>query len=296
MQILPSFFGFTSKVRGWSIATFRINKGISEITMLDVPKQRQWFQVKNKECGGVADPFLIKHNNRYYMFFEYEYKKPLYKDADIAYATSKDGINWTYKEKILEESFHQSFPYVFKMKGDFYMLPESYQSNQVRLYKAIDFPKKWILDTVLFEGKKLVDTIFLIKDSVYYWFTTNLNTSELLLFYSDSFKGTWVQHPCSPISKDISNNRNAGAIIEEENHYYRLAQDATEGYGSGVNLFGIEKISKQEYQEKLIKKPFLYKNKGMIKDALHHVSFLEEDEHIVAIDGANFAIRGIEIK
>jgi len=296
LRLLPSSFGFIPKVRGWSITTFRTNKSINELTMLEIPKQHVWFQIKNKECGGVADPFLIKHDKVYYLFFEYEYKKHLYKDADIAYAISKDGINWKYKNKILEESFHQSFPYVFKMKGSFYMLPESYQSNEVRLYKAVNFPEKWVLDTVLYEGKQLVDTIFLVKDSVYYWFTTDLSANELLLFYSDSFKGEWKQHPCSPISKDLSNNRNAGSIIQEKERCYRLAQDATEGYGSGVNLFEIERISKQEYQEKLIKKPLLYKNKGMIKDAVHHVSILEQDERIVAIDGANFAIRGIDIK
>ncbi len=176
------------------------------------------------------------------------------------------------------------------------MLPESYQSNQVRLYKASQFPDEWVLDTILYEGKQLVDTIYFVKDETYYWFTTDLKTNELLLFYADSLKGSWTEHPASPISKDVSNNRNAGAIIEEDSRCFRLAQDGTEGYGSGVNLFEIEIISKKEYQEKLIKKPLLYKNKGMTKDALHHLSILDGEKRIVAIDGANFAIKGIDIK
>lgn len=296
IRLFPRFLGLVPRVEGWSIVSFESSKRITEFSMALVPKRRAWFRIKNKECGGVADPFLLKHQDQYYLFFEYEYKKHLYKDADIAYATSQDGLHWTFQKKILEESFHQSFPYVFKEKGVFYMLPESYQTSQVRLYKSSDFPNKWELDTVLYEGKQLVDTIFLVKDGVYYWFTTDLKSNQLLMYYSDSLKGAWKEHPASPISEDISNNRNAGAIIKEEGCYFRVAQDGTEGYGSGINLFEIENISKKEFQEKLVKKPLLYKNKGMIKDALHHISILEGNKRIVAIDGANFAIKGIATK
>lgn len=296
IRLFPDFMGLVPKVRGWSIITFETDKNLHEISSASIPKKTKWFTIHDGTCGGVADPFLVKHKDLYYLFFEYEYKKHLYKEADIAYASSTNGIHWVFKKKVLEESFHQSFPYVFKEKGTFYMLPESYQSNQVRLYKASEFPQKWELDTVLYEGKQLVDTVFLVKDTTYFWFTTDLKTNELLLFYADSLKGSWTTHPASPISNDISNNRNAGAIIREDNCYFRLAQDGSEGYGSGVNLFEIENISKKEYQEKLIKKPLLYKNKGMTKDALHHLSILDEEKRIVAIDGANFAITGIDKK
>jgi len=177
------------------------------------------------------------------------------------------------------------------------MLPESYQSEEVRLYKAIDFPEFWILDKVLFKNKKLVDTIFIEKENVFYWITTNLETDELELYYSLSFKGKWIEHSKSPLSNNKTNNRNAGAIIKENNSYFRVAQDSTEGYGGGVNLYEIIKLDKNNYIEKIVKKPLFYKKENIIKDAIHHVSVLKEKKQkIIAIDGANFAINKLKLK
>ena len=62
--------------------------------------------------------------------------------GDIGLAVSDDGINWSYKQIVLDEPFHMSYPYVFKWQEDFYMIPESQEANSVRLYRALDFPTK----------------------------------------------------------------------------------------------------------------------------------------------------------
>lgn len=284
------------KKQGWNIITFKTSKNISEFNTSLIPT-KNIFSIINDECSGVADPFLIKDNNRYYLFFEYEYHKYLNKGADIAYAESDNGIDWVYKQKIITEPFHQSFPYVFQEDSSYYMIPESYQSNKVLLYKSNSFPKKWILDKVLFEGKPLVDTIFIKKGETYFWFTTDLNTNELLLFYSSSLKGKWKTHSESPISKSLSNSRNAGPILIENEKIFRLAQDCSETYGGGINMYEITALTIKSYQEKVVKKPLLYKNKGVYKDAIHHLNVLKEkDEKLIAIDVANFAVKKIKLK
>ena len=54
----------------------------------------------------VADPFMIKHDNVWYMFFE------IYDDVKskglIGVATSNDAYKWEYKKIVLEEDFHLS--------------------------------------------------------------------------------------------------------------------------------------------------------------------------------------------
>ena len=42
--------------------------------------------------------------------------------------------------EIINEPFHMSFPNVFKFENEFYMMPENSESNQLRLYNAVDFP------------------------------------------------------------------------------------------------------------------------------------------------------------
>ena len=44
----------------------------------------------------------------------------------------------------LIEEFHLSYPYLFEFKDDLYMCPETGEKGEIRLYKCIDFPLKWV--------------------------------------------------------------------------------------------------------------------------------------------------------
>ncbi|MEB3292295.1 MAG: hypothetical protein VKJ24_03975, partial [Synechococcales bacterium] len=89
----------------------------------------------------IADPFMLHENGTWYLFFE------VLNSADnlgyIAFATSSNGRDWSYQKVVLKEPFHLSYPYVFKWNDDYYMIPETYQAGQVRLYKADRFPDRW---------------------------------------------------------------------------------------------------------------------------------------------------------
>jgi hypothetical protein len=71
----------------------------------------------------VADPFMVKDNNTWFMFFEVLNKSS--QQGDIGLATSYDGIIWRYEKIVLDESFHLSYPYVFKWNDSFYIVPEA---------------------------------------------------------------------------------------------------------------------------------------------------------------------------
>lgn len=292
----PFKYFLRTTMQGWHITTLKTISKLVNFEDLNLSKSK-WLSLKDKKCSGVADPFLIKEGNIFYLFFEYEYHKHLKRGADLAYAISNDGISWEFKSLIIKEPFHQSFPYVFLKDNKYYMLPESYESNEVRLYVAKEFPDIWELDTVLFEGMHLVDTIFLEVDEIYFWFTTDIDTNHLLLYYSYGFKGKWKLHPSSPISIDLRNNRNAGAIITENGVNYRVAQDGVKGYGSGINLYEIVSIDINTYIEKPIKEPLFFKDFGVKKDGIHHLSILHiGKEKLIALDAANFAVNGLKFK
>src|SRR5690606_15496891 len=92
----------------------------------------------------VADPFIFKHNNVYYLFYEkllmptQEKRKGV-----IMIATSQDGINFQNHQQILEEDVSISFPIVYKQGKQFYMTIHSVHSEDVRLYVSTEFPYKW---------------------------------------------------------------------------------------------------------------------------------------------------------
>jgi len=56
--------------------------------------------------------------------------------GDIGSAASRDGLHWEYRQIVLSESFHLSYPYVFYVGGEYFMIPESYEANSMRLYRA----------------------------------------------------------------------------------------------------------------------------------------------------------------
>src|SRR6056300_268043 len=86
-----------------------------------------------------ADPFVYKHNDLNYLFFEeYDYQKGV-----ISYSIINDDLTITPPTKIIEESFHLSFPNVFEDNGKIYMIPETGDSGKIILYEAKEFPDKW---------------------------------------------------------------------------------------------------------------------------------------------------------
>jgi hypothetical protein len=60
----------------------------------------------------VADPFMVFEKGRFYMFFEVLNRKT--NKGSIGYAESEDGQQWEYKQIIIDENFHLSYPYIFE--------------------------------------------------------------------------------------------------------------------------------------------------------------------------------------
>ena len=91
----------------------------------------------------VADPFGIEVNGTWYLFFESMGIDT--RIGKLSVSTSVDLCNWTVPKIVLDEPFHLSYPQVFKHNDSIYMLPETYQAAELRLYKAEEFPFKWKL-------------------------------------------------------------------------------------------------------------------------------------------------------
>ena len=85
----------------------------------------------------VADPFMLKVEDTWYLFFEVMDRDTV--KGQIGLATSQNGLTWTYQRIVLKEPFHLSYPYVFEFDGDYYMIPESYQSEINSLVQGVKF-------------------------------------------------------------------------------------------------------------------------------------------------------------
>ena len=218
----------------------------SKKSILSSPNER-WY----------ADPFPVKENESIFLFFE-DFIKREHKGC-ISYVEIKNN-KISEPVEVLKEKFHLSYPHIFKDNNEYYMIPETMEANSIRLYKAIDFPKKWEFKKTLISNVSAVDaTTLFYKNKV--WLFTNIakdgasDWEELYLFYSDNIFGEWHSHPLNPIISDVTRARPGGKIfINDEGELIRPSQDCSKCYGYAINLNKINKISINEYEEVQVKK------------------------------------------
>jgi len=195
----------------------------------------------------TADPFMIQKDGTWYLFTEVF--NGLTHQGDIGVATSPDGFKWKYQQIVLDEPFHLSYPCVFEWQNQYYMVPESYEANAIRLYKADPFPTHWTFVTNIVAGQFVDSTPFHYKD-MWYIFAGRLQNSILHLFYSPKLEGPWVEHPKSPVvNGNLHHARAGGHVIEADGRVFRYTQDCGEEYGTGLRVFEITKLTTTEYEE-----------------------------------------------
>ncbi len=235
----------------------------------------------------VADPFLVHDNGAWFMFFEV--LNATTNQGDIGLAVSNDGLDWSYRQIVLDEPFHLSYPYVFRWKGEYYMLPETCQTCSVRLYKAASFPYTWFLVETLISGGRFVDASILRYGNIWYIFTATIRNDTLSLYYAKELTGPWTEHPESPIIEgDAHIARPAGKVTIFDGRIIRFAQDDDPTYGKQVWAFEITKLTPEVYEEHIADKSPILKGtgSGWNADRMHHIAPCQvNNKWIASVDG-----------
>ena len=212
--------------------------------------------IENPKNRFLADPFVIKFDNRRTIFVE-DYNFKTKKGKISAYDIKQEG----YQEIgiALEEKFHLSYPFLIKSNQNLFMVPETHEANDIRMYKCIDFPLKWKLHKILVKNIRAVDNN-IIKYGNKYWLFTNKDSSdvgdfasELHIFYADELDSTsWKSHPKNPVIFDSKKARNGGKILSDDDHLYRVFQKHDfDKYGASLGISKIKILTENEYQEEI---------------------------------------------
>ena len=97
----------------WSIAIYT---GISPFDLQPAPPVLTKADITDIPAAFVADPFMLRRDHTWYMFFEVMNIET--RLGEIGVATSNDALNWTYDRIVLREPFHLSYPHVFASRSD----------------------------------------------------------------------------------------------------------------------------------------------------------------------------------
>lgn len=204
----------------------------------------------------AADPFLCTVNSETYIFYEtIENGKGV---IDCAKVTSKGIEELT---TILKEPFHLSYPYILKHQNNIYMLPETSEKREIRLYRSTTFPTEWTFDRTLISDVLAADSILLRNENEWH-LITNLSSglvkdfgSELWHFSAQNLnQGEWKPNLHNPISMDARVSRNAGSYKLGSNFFRCNQVPGFSQYGFGVEINIIEKISNSGYEEIKVEK------------------------------------------
>jgi hypothetical protein len=204
-----------------------------------------------------ADPFVFAHKGRRYLFVE-----------EYVYATCRGhlsvadwlGDGWSIPRPILEREYHLSWPRVFAHEGEIYMLPETSEARTLELYRAIDFPDKWEIASVLATDLSLADATTLTRDGETWMLaaiTDGVGTSSwdgLAIL-----RGEGPTQPMRLVSDgaclvDVRAARPAGDIVRVGNEWRRPVQDCALGYGSALGIARIDELSAEGYRQTMLKR------------------------------------------
>lgn len=202
-----------------------------------------------------ADPFLIEHESRSFLFVE----RFSYRTGRGSIAVLRLGPQGEIQppETVLDRPYHLSYPCIVRSSDTFFMVPESGEHERIELYTCKRFPDRWELEAVLLDGVRFADaTLFTHGDR--WWMFVCLASrglsadTELHLYHADDIRGPWRPHPLNPVVSDVRCARPAGMPWIESGELIRPAQKCAPRYGSAVSFQRITRLTPVEYAEERI--------------------------------------------
>ena len=243
----------------------------------------------------VADPFLFVDGDRLFLFYE---EKRNYTPGVIRMTSTVDLIHWTKAVTVLKEDFHLSYPFVFEDQGSIYMIPETSDVGDIRLYMADnkDLTSFSLYKTLLQKEVKeteigFADTSVFKKDNLYFLMTSveRQRTNYLYLYFAFQADGPYVEHSCSPVCASSKYGRNGGGILAFDDKLFRVAQDCEVRYGDNIHMFEIDKLNTSSYEEHLALSDLIPNGIHFYKEGGHQLHYTKfKGKTIVATDAKEY--------
>lgn len=208
----------------------------------------------------LADPFIYKYKNVDYIFLEAFHKNNKKGNIEVHRI---NGTSLNYIGNVLNENFHLSFPFIFNHEDGIYMIPETSEINEIRIYKCTNFPLDWKHISTPIKNISAADSV-IFKKNEYWHILTNIDTfntgdhcSELYAFSSqDLFSSNWIPNKLNPIITNSDLARNGGLFFYNE-EIYRVSQiHSFLEYGVGRSISKVNMISESKYSEDLVSRYF----------------------------------------
>lgn len=200
------------------------------------------------ECGSlrfIADPFGLWRDGRLHLFVEaYDYRD---RQGFIEAIVLDEALAVVDRRTVLREPWHLSYPFVFEHEGETYMLPEAHRSGGLTLYRAVEFPWRWLPERRIDLGVVPIDATPLFHEGRWWLFFTVAGSradkvSALHLAYADTLEGPWTLHAGNPVRVDASSARPGGTPVVGPSGIVLPVQDCSRTYGGAIRPLRIDRL------------------------------------------------------
>jgi hypothetical protein len=197
----------------------------------------------------LADPFGLVRGDTLHVFVEaYDYRT---KRAGIErHAFGRSDLAWRESAVVLDKPFHLSYPQVFEHEGETWMVPESYQADEIALYRATDDTlNHWERECALIGGVPGADASVIEHEGRWWMFYTLVGPGgrdqrELHIAHAPALAGPWTPLPSNPVRVNRDGARPAGRPFVGHDGVLTLpVQDSSTGYGGATRLLRFPVLS-----------------------------------------------------
>jgi hypothetical protein len=199
----------------------------------------------------IADPFLVSHEGRAFMFAEVIEREGA--KGHIVVAPLPERAGALQFEDALIEPHHLSYPFVFEHDGEMFMMPEGGASGKLSIYRASSFPTGWTHDRDVMKARAF-DATIIERDGRFWLFCTIASSGstwdELSIFHGPSMFGPWTPHTLNPVKSDARGARMGGRFRIVGDHLLRPAQDCSAGYGAKLAWYEVTTLTPDAFAER----------------------------------------------
>ena len=205
------------------------------------------FVIPANHRDWCADPILAEDKGQTFLFYEAVHDSV----GRIEVAQIFDDCHISKPTVILSGDHHYSYPFVFRMNGTWYMIPESSSQKEVCLYEAVEFPYHWRKSQILLTSP-FVDTTVMQFEGQYYILSfcpQKDNEGVSGRAYRLSLGASIQLEPIAWNEQNALEIRGAGMPFTMANRLIRPAQKSRlHEYGDGL-VFYDAKPSRNDYCE-----------------------------------------------
>lgn len=233
-----------------------------------------------------ADPFILDVRNDEIKVLVEEFVYKDWKGRISLLTIDKHSFCLKSTETLLELESHLSFPFIYREKGEIYVIPENSASGSLSAYKYIGgelhkcnkLINEPVIDPVVI---KINDRYFLLGSIL----GKNEN-SDLFIWESDRLLGSYKMTGYCPVLNNMPEcARRGGDFFDFRGKTYSAVQNCRYNYGESLNICNVKKISGSELDEQII--TILHPD-SRYKYGLHTFNMFDD---LCVVDGLTYLFR-----